>query len=61
MGSSREGSLEEVDWGFLTGSSWKGGCFKLVEWHKDSSGERKHSKQLQETGRLEWENGEAGG
>lgn len=40
--------------------SWKGGCFKLVEGHKTSSGERKRNKQLWEAGSLGWENGKAG-
>lgn len=40
--------------------SWKGGCFKLVERHKTSSGERKRNKQLWEAGSLGWENGKAG-
>ena len=46
LGGSREGSLEEVHQGPLTGSSWKGGCFESVEWHKKNAGERKHSRQL---------------
>ena len=49
-GSSRELSPEERVWGPQTDSSWKGGCFKLVEWPRNSAGERTHSQQLWEAG-----------